>query len=240
MHLQVSNLHKHFGGVAAIDGCSFTCGPTSLTGLVGPNGSGKSTLFNVIGGIVRPDAGEVTLGDQRLTGLAPHLTARAGIARTFQTTRLFKSLTVLDNILLGASSRAAGESSVERARVLLDGFGLADLEARQADALSFGQQRLVELARAMIGKPRFILLDEPFAGLSPLMALEFERHVTGLADAGIGAILIEHNLSVVLRLCPRIIVLNRGKLIADGPPDEVCRNPSVIDAYLGDAHAVTA
>ena len=240
MRLQVLNASKRFGGVVAIDGCSLCCEPATLSGLVGPNGSGKSTLFNIIGGIVAPDAGEVMLGEQRLTGMLPHRTARAGIGRTFQTTRLFKSLSVLDNVLLGTSSLGERKSFVDEARQLLERFGIAGLAAREAEALSFGQQRLVELARAMIGKPRFILLDEPFAGLSPLLAIELERHVAALADAGIGVMLIEHNLSVVMRLCPRIMVLHRGKLIAEGSPEAVCRDPSVIDAYLGEPHAAAA
>ena len=155
MRLQLTNVRKRFGGLVAIDGCSLSCEPATLSGLVGPNGSGKSTLFNIIGGIVAPDAGEVRLGEQRLTGLLPHRTARAGIGRTFQTTRLFKSLSVLENVLLGASSMGERKSHVDEARTLLDRFGIAGLAAREAEALSFGQQRLVELARAMIGKPAF-------------------------------------------------------------------------------------
>ena len=240
MQLQVLNVRKRFGGVAAIDGCSFECEPAAITGLVGPNGSGKSTLFNVICGVVRPDSGEIRLGSTGLTGLAPHRIARRGIGRTFQTTRLFKSLSVLENVLLGAHSNDARGDLEGQARLLLDGFGISSLAGRNAEALSFGQQRLVELARAMIGNPRFILLDEPFAGLSPLAATELERHIARLPESGVGVMLVEHNLSVVMRLCPRILVLHQGRLIADGTPEHVRRSPLVIDAYLGEANAAAA
>jgi ABC-type branched-subunit amino acid transport system ATPase component len=237
MELCVVDLHKAFGGVAALDGCSFTCAASTITGLVGPNGSGKSTVFNTVTGIIQPDSGEITLGLERLTRRRPNEIARAGIGRTFQTTRLFRSLTVLENVMLGAPPSAALTHTLEQAHLLLKRFGIGALVERKADALSFGQQRLVELARAMVGRPRFILLDEPFAGLSPAMAAELAAHVAGLPGAGIGVMLIEHDLSMVMQLCPRILVLHQGKLIADGSPAEIRRDKMVIGCYLGETVA---
>jgi ABC-type branched-subunit amino acid transport system ATPase component len=233
MTLQIKNVKKRFGGLIALDSCSFTCELASITGLVGPNGSGKSTLFNVITGITRPDAGEIRLAGKALTGLSPHRIARAGIGRTFQTTRLFPTLSVLENVLLGAPTTASDSAVIAEASTLLDRYAIASLAQRCADALSFGQKRLVELARAMIARPHYMLLDEPFAGLSPAMATDLARHVSELPQANVGVILIEHDLSMITRLCPRVLVLNRGRLIADGSPDEIRRHEDVIASYVG-------
>ena len=239
MQLRIANLEKKFGGMVAVDACSFECASSTITALVGPNGSGKSTIFNIITGVIRPDAGEVCLGDERLSGRRPHEIARRGIGRTFQTTRLFKSLSVLDNILLGATN-GNSEALAHEGRMLLAEFDLVDRADAYARALSFGQQRLVELARALIAKPRFVLLDEPFAGMSPAMAMDLQRHVSALPKRGIGVLLIEHNLAIVKELCPRVLVLHRGRVIADGAPDALNRDPLVIAAYIGDAGAVEA
>jgi branched-chain amino acid transport system ATP-binding protein len=232
--LHVLDLRKKFGGIVALDGCSFTCMPGTITGVVGPNGSGKSTLFNAVTGLVKADAGDVKLAELRLTNRHPHEIARAGIGRTFQTTRLFKSLSVLDNVLLGASAGASHQRTADDAHALLDRFGVAAFATRAAEALSFGQQRLVELARAVIGKPKFVLLDEPFAGLSPLMANDLRTLVAALPESGVGVMLIEHDLEMVTALCSRVLVLHRGRLIADGTPYEVRRNPEVVRSYLGE------
>ena len=239
MQLAVHNVTKNFGGLVALDGCSFACAGGSITGLVGPNGSGKSTVFNIITGVIAPSTGHVELDGQRLTGQRPHQVARRGVGRSFQTTRLFKSLSVLDNVLLGASSAGASPSTRD-AMAWLDRFGLATKAETTADALSFGQQRLVELARALIAKPVVMLLDEPFAGLSPAMAAELKSHIVELPARGIGVILIEHNLAMVMELCPRVLVLHQGRIIADGSPDAIRRDPLVADAYLGSTHAAAA
>ncbi|MGE0802896.1 MAG: ABC transporter ATP-binding protein [Lautropia sp.] len=234
MGLEIHDVRKRFGGLVALDGCSFACAAGTITGLVGPNGSGKSTLFNAVTGIAKPDAGEVTLGGRRLTHLRPHQIARAGVGRTFQTTRLFNSLSVLENVLLGLHADADRDAA-GRAAAVLEQLGIAPLAERCAGELSFGQRRLAELARALIGRPAFILLDEPFAGLSPAVAAELERHVAALPIAGVGVVLIEHDLAMITRLCPRIVVLHRGKVIADGTPDDIRHDRAVVASYLGEA-----
>lgn len=234
MSLHVTGIRKRFGGLVALDGCTFTCEPGAVTGLVGPNGSGKSTLFNTVTGIVKPDAGEVTLAGRQMTRLRPHQIARSGIARTFQTTRLFGSLSVMQNVLLGAHGDASSDAQ-ERAVALLDRLGVAALAERSADQLSFGQRRLAELARALINRPAFVLLDEPFAGLSPVIAEDLAQHIALLPAQGVGVVLVEHDLAMVTRLCPRIVVLHRGKVIADGTPDDIRRDEVVMSSYLGEA-----
>jgi ABC-type branched-subunit amino acid transport system ATPase component len=235
MALHMVDLRKRFGGLVALDGCTFSCAAATVTGLVGPNGSGKSTLFNAVTGVMPADSGDIRLGDVVLSGRKPHEVARLGVGRTFQTTRLFKSLTVLENVLLGTTTGESTRQANDDAGVLLERFGVAPLAARTGDVLSFGQQRLVELARAMMGKPKFMLLDEPFAGLSPAMADDIARHVAALPAAGIGVVLIEHDLAMVARLCPRVVVLHRGRVIADGTPAAVRSDAQVIGSYLGQA-----
>jgi len=236
MLLDVASVTRRYGGITALNACSLGVRTGETVGLVGPNGSGKSTLINVITGVARPHAGTVRFDGRNLIGLKPHLIARAGIGRSFQTTRLFSSLSVWENVRLGAHSPRA----VERVPELLARFGIAALAEAPGDALSFGQRRLVELARTVLGEPRLMLLDEPFAGLSPVMAEELKQHIRSLRADGIAVVLIEHNLPIVTELCPRILVLHHGRVIADGTPDAVRSDPAVIDAYIGapDATAV--
>jgi ABC-type branched-subunit amino acid transport system ATPase component len=236
MLLEVDGVSKRFGGVAALQQCTFGCHAGEITGLVGPNGSGKSTLFNIVTGVLRADEGRIVFDGSRIDRMKPHQISRQGIGRTFQTTRLFPTLTVLQNVQLGAGTLEAVESA-DRALGLLARFNLLKAAGRNARALSFGQQRLVELARTLIGNPKLVLLDEPFAGLSPPMAAELASHIRGLPEQGIGAVLIEHNLQLVVQLCPRVIVLDRGAVIADGTPAAIRSDPAVVRAYLGTADA---
>ncbi|MCE2482068.1 MAG: ABC transporter ATP-binding protein [Alphaproteobacteria bacterium] len=232
MLLSVENLRHRFGGIAALDGVGFAVPEGRITCLIGPNGSGKTTLFNVVTGVLRPQHGRVSFGGIRLERLRPHQIVRLGLARTFQTTRLFPSLTVLQNVLLAAPSRVEKRNRT-KALAQLELVGLAHLEDRLAEALSFGQQRLVEFARALMADPRLILLDEPFAGLAPAILDRLARLVSAMPGHGVAVLLIEHNLEVALGLAAKVFVLDRGRLIAEGTADEIRASPAVIDAYLG-------
>ena len=189
-------------------------------------------MFNIVTGVLRPQHGRVSFGGMRIERLRPHRIVRLGVARTFQTTRLFPSLTVLQNVLLAAPSRAEKRNRT-KALAQLDLVGIAHLEDRPAEALSFGQQRLVEFARALMADPRLILLDEPFAGLAPAILDQLAGLVSAMPRRGVAVLLIEHNLEVALGLATKVFVLDRGRLIAEGTADEVRASPAVIDAYLG-------
>ena len=237
MPLTVENVRHRFGGIAALDGVSFAIPERQITCLIGPNGSGKTTLFNILTGVLRPHEGRVRFGEIRLERLRPHKIVRLGVARTFQTTRLFPTLTVLQNILLAAQSLAEKKNR-EKALAQLELVGLAHLEARPAEALSFGQQRLVEFARALMTDPQVILLDEPFAGLAPAILDQLAGLVSAMPERDIAVLLIEHNLDVALNLASKVFVLDRGQLIAEGTADEIRDSQAVIDAYLGDPNAI--
>ena len=237
MQLTVENVRHRFGGIAALDGVSFAIPERQITCLIGPNGSGKTTLFNILTGVLRPHEGRVRFGDIRLERLRPHKIVRLGVARTFQTTRLFPTLTVLQNILLAAQSLAEKKNR-EKALAQLELVGLAHLETRPAEALSFGQQRLVEFARALMTDPQVILLDEPFAGLAPAILDQLAGLVSAMPERDIAVLLIEHNLDVALNLAAKVFVLDRGQLIAEGTADEIRDSQAVIDAYLGDPNTI--
>ena len=233
MILRLENVTKRFGGVVAVADCTLALPEGILCGLVGPNGSGKTTLFNLIAGVLRPDAGQILYEETRIDGLRPHKIVRLGLGRTFQTTRLFASLDVRQNVMLGDQSSASTFEKERKASSRLEDFGIAGLSDTRAGDLSFGQQRLVELARTLMGEPRLIILDEPFAGLAPTMVDELAAHLRSLHEQGVTLLLVEHNLELVISLCSHLFVLETGRVIAQGPPDEVCRMPPVIDAYLG-------
>jgi ABC-type branched-subunit amino acid transport system ATPase component len=247
--LQVAKLSKRFGGLTAVADLSFEVREGEILGLIGPNGAGKSTTFNLIAGLYRPDAGQIRFGDQDLQGLPPHEIARRGIMRTFQHNRPFEGMTVLENVLVGAhtrfsnnvfSARAGQEEARLRGRAaqLLEFVGLAGLRDAAVDRLSFGQGRLLEIARALAGEPRLLLLDEPAAGLTLAEAARIAEAIRGIAARGIAVLLIEHDMHFLMPLAQRVVVLNFGGKIAEGTPDEVRSHPAVVDAYLGDAAAV--
>jgi branched-chain amino acid transport system permease protein len=249
--LDIRTLSMNFRGLKALRDVSLTVVEGEIRGIVGPNGSGKTTLFNVVSGLYRPTAGEVFIGGHRSTGARPYAVAQAGVARTFQNLRLFRALTVRDNILVAldrtgiwASWRyALWQLGVWRydqrlrtdADAVLERFGLADFAGSLPGALPYGTQRRVEMARAMARRPRLLLLDEPAAGLNGEEVRQLGDIVRSIRSSGVTVVIIEHNMSLVMSLCDRITVLSSGAVIADGAPAEVAVAPQVIEAYLGDS-----
>jgi ABC-type branched-subunit amino acid transport system ATPase component len=225
-----------------------------ILGLIGPNGAGKSTTFNLVAGVYPASAGSVRFAGESILGLPPHEIATRRILRTFQHNRPFAGMSVIDNVLVGAHTRfasslwsvlagrgAAREEEAarrHRAAALVDFVGLADCRDAEVGALSFGQGRLLEIARALAGEPRLMLFDEPAAGLTPAETVRLAEIIRGIAERGIAVLLIEHDMRFLLPLAHRVAVLNFGLKIADGTPDEIRANPAVMDAYLGDPGAL--
>jgi ABC-type branched-subunit amino acid transport system ATPase component/ABC-type branched-subunit amino acid transport system permease subunit len=240
--LEVKDLSKRFGGLKAVDGASFAVPEGSITALIGPNGSGKTTVFNLIGGTMAPSGGEVWFDGRRIDGMKPWTRSYAGLGRTFQITRLFRQMTVLENVVAPLRSfswhqlNADGVSGAEaeRAEELLDFVGMKRFAGQQAGALSYGQQKLVELAQVLMLEPRLILLDEPAGGINPTLIARMGDMIRELNAQGKTFLIVEHNMPFVLGLCDPVLVLARGKTIASGKPQEIQRDPRVLDAYLGD------
>ena len=244
--LDAEDLVKAFRGVRALDGVDLSVPAGTTFGVIGPNGAGKTTLFNLISGADTPTAGTVSLGGRDITGMGPHLVNRLGIARTFQTSRLFRHLTVLQNVLV-AQQREARSSlrglviprpRRERrlraeARELLDSLGLGQHAGQLAGTLDYGAQRRLEIARALATGPRLLLLDEPAAGMRPAESAALADEIRRLREREVTVLLIEHQMSLVMSVCERIAVLSFGNKIAEGAPAEVRADQAVIDAYLG-------
>jgi ABC-type branched-subunit amino acid transport system ATPase component/ABC-type branched-subunit amino acid transport system permease subunit len=240
--LEVKDLEMRFGGVRAVDGASFAVPEGSITALIGPNGSGKTTIFNLIGGTMRPDAGEVWFEGRRIDGKPPWRRAHLGLGRTFQITRLFGDMTVLENVvaplrefhlgLLGANAVSGPEA--QRAEELLEFVGMRKYRDVRASALSYGQQKLVELAQILMLDPKLIMLDEPAGGINPTLIERIGEMIRELNSRGKTFLIVEHNMPFVLGLCNPVLVLARGQTIASGTPDEVQHDPHVLDAYLGE------
>jgi branched-chain amino acid transport system ATP-binding protein len=235
MHLGAQSVTVRFGGLVAIDNVSIRLERGQILGLIGPNGAGKTTLVNVLSGFQRPLMGTITIGDRDCTGLAPHDFPTVGVARTFQAVRLFRGLTVSENVEISYVARGLGRDGARRkALEILDDLGLAGKAHHVATSLSYGEERRVGLARALALGPRFLLLDEPAAGLAAAEADELRKRVVDLRSKyDCGILVIEHNMPFVMNLCDSIQVLDSGKTITAGTPAEIRANAGVRRAYLG-------
>ena len=240
--LEVQGVSKAFGGIRALDTCSISVDEGSITGLIGPNGSGKTTMFNVVTGYERSDSGQVSFHEQNITNASPAKIFRLGIGRTFQLTRIFPRLTVMENMhvavqrndLKGLLSRWSSSQEQQHALELLDFVGLTKLKDDPAGILSFGQKKLLEFACILIAEPKVILLDEPAGGVNPTMVNYLAERIRTLNQRGITFLVVEHNMEFVMNLCSKVMVMHRGIRIAEGTPAEVRANAAVLEAYLGD------
>ncbi len=248
--LIVDNLSKRFGGLRAVDGCSFTVRRGTITGLIGPNGAGKTTVFNVLTGFLRPDGGKVLLEGEEITGLPPYRIFHKGIARTFQVPREFREMTVRENLMLVPAGQSGERwwnpflrpwkvmrqerELMRRADAVLDFLGLTRLRDQPAGSLSGGQKKLLELGKTMVSDPKLVLLDEPGAGVNRTLLKALADSIARLArERGITFLLIEHDMDFVMRLCRPVIVMSEGRKLTEGEPEEIQRNEAVLEAYLG-------
>jgi ABC-type branched-subunit amino acid transport system ATPase component len=243
--LEVEEIQKSFGGIRALEGVSFTVEQGVIAGLIGPNGSGKTTLFNIITGYERADAGSVCLQGMSVTDARPDRIFELGIGRTFQLTRIFARLTVLENMLVATQRhegwlrsvfRSAGSASErERALELLDFVGIAGLAALPAGSLSYGQRKLLELAYVLVADPTVLLLDEPAGGVNPSLVHLIADKIRELNQSGKTFLIVEHDIAFVMDLCATVTVLDRGRVLSTGDPEHVRSDPAVLEAYLGGA-----
>ena len=248
--LEAQGVRRRFGGLVALDQVTFQVSPGQIKAIIGPNGAGKTTLFNLISGLLRPDAGRILFKDRPIERLQPYQIARAGLSRTFQNPSLFLHMNVLENVMvgrhrrsrqefLGCGLRLPGQGREERAirqsaLEQLDGVGLAHLAEVPAGALAFGQRRMVELARALATEPELLLLDEPASGLNTRDKAELALFIRRIRDRGITILLVEHDMTLVMGLSDDILVLHNGVPIAEGPPARIQSDPKVVRVYLGE------
>ncbi|EAJ6188596.1 ABC transporter ATP-binding protein [Campylobacter lari] len=254
MILELKKIHKNFGGVSAIVNTSFTIKESEIFGLIGPNGAGKTTLFNIITGNYKPSSGEVFFLGKKIDHLKPHKIVHLGIARTFQNIRLFSSMSVLENVLIGFDKSIkynifeaflhlgrfskAEKNAKKAAYEILEQLNIAHLADERATSLSYGQQRKVEIARALATNPKLLLLDEPAAGMNSTESDDLAELIFDIRNnKKISVLLIEHDMKFVNKLCDRVMVLDYGKTIFEGKPSDAVQNPEVISAYLGDFNA---
>lgn len=247
--LEAEHLSKSFGGIKAVDQVSMAVAQGSITGLIGPNGAGKTTLFNLLCSFLQADQGRVVFDGEPIHTLQPHQIARQGMIRTFQVARVLSRLSVMENMLLAAQQQTGEkfwntwlrplqvvkeeQALRERAKEVLESVGLAPMTHEYAGALSGGQRKLLEIARVLMSNPRLILLDEPAAGVNPTLINQICEHIQDWNRQGITFLIIEHNMDVIMSLCDRVWVLAEGRNLADGSPQEIQRNPQVLEAYLG-------
>jgi len=248
--LRTEGVSKAYGGVQALNDCSIAVERGSIAGLIGPNGSGKTTLFNMITGYGRVDSGDVYLNETKITGLAPDKVFALGIGRTFQLTRVFSRLTVMENMIVAAHykeragqtgrlrnpfARAGGAATRQRAMELLEFTGIVKLAGDRAETLSYGQRKLLELAYVLIAEPEIILLDEPAGGVNPTLIGTISERIRELNRQGTTFLIVEHNMEFVMGLCNQVTVLDYGNAVVTGPPEEIRNDRRVLDAYLGTA-----
>jgi len=242
--LEVKNCVKHYGAIRAVDGVSFSVGRGEIVGVIGPNGSGKTTLFNSILGQIRPTSGHMEFCGEDITGMSPLKLSRRGIGRTFQTLQVFGKLSLRDNLIAAAQEfrgtlpgrlLAPPDAGLGRqADEMIELFRLKHVAHLPAGSLSYGQQKLIDIAMAFMPGPRLVLLDEPCAGVNPALVEQLRELLTQLNQSQGGSfVVIEHNMDFVMRLCPRVICMVEGKVLAEGRPDQVQSNPAVLEAYLG-------
>jgi len=247
--LTVDDLHKNFGGLEALDGVSFSIKDRSISALIGPNGSGKTTLFNVVTGIYSRGKGDIYFYGEKLNDLKPHEILLRGLGRTFQITRTFPRMTVLENMLVAPKEQVGEEllsvflkgrdvadqesKLIEETLVLLRFLELEDLKNEYASSLSGGQLKLLELGRILMAHPKMVLLDEPVAGVNPTLAQKIFDRILELREKGITFLVVEHNMDVVMNFCDKIYVMNKGQIVAEGSPKEIQNNEEIIEIYLG-------
>jgi branched-chain amino acid transport system ATP-binding protein len=239
--LEVSGLNKSFGGIHAVRECSFAIEESSITSLIGPNGAGKTTTFNLINNVIRPDSGSVRFEGKDVTGKMPHKLTRLGIARTFQVTRTLGDMTVLENMVVGSSGSDVRsmfgskmlDHEIERALELLEFVGIAEYAHTNAEALSYGQRKLLEFSAVLMSEPQIVLLDEPAGGVNPTLLKRMVGRIRQLNSNGLTFLIVEHNMDLVMDLSDSVIVMAHGEVLLHGTPEEVQSDRRVLDAYLG-------